>query len=89
MGKRITALRKARNMAQTRLGASQQTARAYEACSRRITVSALPLVARTLSVSRWCCSSGKKQSKAARGKGGPVPQRRQRIEAVLAQAATR
>lgn len=55
MGKRITKLRKAHNLTQTQLaealGVTQQTVQAYEAGSRRIPVSALPMVARTLSVS--------------------------------------
>lgn len=55
LGERITQLRKARGMTQTQLaetlGVSQQTIQAYEVGRRRIQVSALPVVARILSVS--------------------------------------
>ena len=55
LGERIASLRKARNITQTQLaealGLSQQTVHAYEAGSRRIPVSALPVVASTLTVS--------------------------------------
>jgi transcriptional regulator with XRE-family HTH domain len=86
MGERIASLRKARNMTQTQLaealGVTQQTVQAYEAGSRRIPVSALPVVARTLSVSLMVLFGEEQQAKAARGKGGPVPQWQQQIEAV-------
>lgn len=84
MGERIASLRKARNMTQTQLaealGVTQQTVQAYEAGSRRIPVSALPVVARTLSVSLMVLFGEEQQ--AARGKRGPVPQWQQQIEAV-------
>jgi transcriptional regulator with XRE-family HTH domain len=54
LGERITKLRKARGITQAQLadilGVSQQTIQAYEVGRRRIQVSALPTVARTLSV---------------------------------------
>ena len=54
LGERITNLRKARGITQVELaeilGVSQQTVQAYEVGRRRIQVSALPVVARTLGV---------------------------------------
>lgn len=92
MGERIAQLRKARNLTQTQLaealGVTQQTAQAYEAGSRRIPVSALPTVARTLSVSLMELFGEDQQDKAARGargaggKRGPMPQWQQHIEAI-------
>jgi transcriptional regulator with XRE-family HTH domain len=73
MGERIASLRKARNLTQTQL--------AYEAGSRRIPVSALPTVARTLSVSLMVLF-GQEQEKAASRRRGPVPQWQQHIEAI-------
>jgi transcriptional regulator with XRE-family HTH domain len=84
MGERIASLRRARNLTQTHLaealGVSQQAVQAYEAGTRRIPVSALPVVAETLSVSLEDLFGT--QAKAARGKRGPVPQWQQHIEAV-------
>lgn len=55
LGERIALLRKARDITQVQLaevlGVSQQTVQAYEAGRRRVPVSALPVLARTLSVS--------------------------------------
>src|SRR5438034_9218568 len=80
MGERIASLRKTRNLTQTQLaealGVTQQTVQAYEAGSRRIPVSALPVVARTLSVSLMVLfgeEQGKGEKAAARRRG-PVPQ---------------
>lgn len=56
-----------------------------EAGSRRIPVSALPTVARTLSVSLMELFGEEQQGKAARGvsgKRGPMPQWQQHIEAI-------
>jgi transcriptional regulator with XRE-family HTH domain len=54
LGERIASLRKAHNITQAQLaealGVSQQTVQAYEVGRRRIPVSALPIVARTLAV---------------------------------------
>lgn len=55
LGERITRLRKARGITQVQLadmlGVSQQTIQAYEVGRRRIQVSALSIIAHTLSVS--------------------------------------
>ncbi len=90
MGERIASLRKARNLTQTHLaealGVTQQAVQAYEAGSRRIPVSALPSVARTLAVSMMELFGEEPQGKAARssasGKRGPMPQWQQHIEAI-------
>ena len=87
MGERIASLRKARNLTQTQLaealGVTQQTVQAYEAGSRRIPVSALPVVARTLSVSLMVFfGEQQQQEKAASRRRGPVPQWQQHIEAI-------
>ena len=54
LGERIASLRKVHNITQVQLaealGVSQQTIQAYEVGRRRIPVSALPIVARTLVV---------------------------------------
>jgi transcriptional regulator with XRE-family HTH domain len=85
LGERICQLRKARSITQVQLaealGVSQQTIHAYEAGSRRIPVSALPVVASTLAVSLEVLF-GEEHTKATRGKRGPVPQWQQHIEAV-------
>ena len=84
LGERIAQLRKERNMTQTQLaevlGVAQQTVQAYEAGSRRIPVSALPVVANTLAVPLEVLF-GEQQQPAGR-KRGPVPQWRQQMEAV-------
>jgi transcriptional regulator with XRE-family HTH domain len=87
MGERITKLRKAHNLTQTQLaealGVTQQTVQAYEAGSRRIPVSALPMVARTLSVSLMeLFGEEPPQDKPAKRRRGPVPQWQQHIEAI-------
>lgn len=87
MGERITKLRKAHNLTQTQLaealGVTQQTVQAYEAGSRRIPVSALPMVARTLSVSLMeLFGEEPQQDKATKRRRGPVPQWQQHIEAI-------
>ncbi len=88
LGERIAEQRKARNLTQTQLaealGVTQQTVQAYEAGSRRIPVSALPAVARTLSVSLMALFGEEQpasQGIAARRRG-PVPQWQQHIEAI-------
>lgn len=87
MGERITKLRKAHNLTQTQLaealGVTQQTVQAYEAGSRRIPVSALPMVARTLSVSLMeLFGEEPQQDKSTKRRRGPVPQWQQHIEAI-------
>lgn len=84
MGERIAALRKAHNVTQVQLaealGVSQQTLQSYEVGRRRIPVSALPVVAHTLSVSLDELFGERKP--ATRSKRGPAPQWQQQIEAV-------
>ncbi|WP_423601419.1 helix-turn-helix domain-containing protein [Roseateles sp. MS654] len=75
---------KANNVTQVQfaeaLGISQQTLQSYEVGRRRIPVSALPTVARTLSVSLDELFGEDKP--ASRAKRGPVPQWQQQIEAI-------
>lgn len=84
MGERVAQLRKARNLTQTQLaealGVAQQTVQGYEAGSRRIPVSALPLLAKTLDVPLEVLFG--EESKPMRSKRGPVPLWQQHIEAV-------
>jgi transcriptional regulator with XRE-family HTH domain len=89
MGERIANLRKTRNLTQTQLaealGVTQQTVQAYEAGSRRIPVSALPTVAKTLAVSLVTLfgqDSPDKDKSAAVRRRGPMPQWQQHIEAI-------
>ncbi len=84
MGERIAQLRKARDMTQAQLagvlGVAQQTVQGYEAGSRRIPVSTLPLVAATLSVSLDELFGT--EHKPSRSKRGPIPQWQQHIDAI-------
>lgn len=84
MGERIAALRRANNITQVQLaealGVSQQTLQSYEVGRRRIPVSAMPVVARTLSVSLDELFGS--EAKAARGKRGPASKLAQQIEIV-------
>jgi transcriptional regulator with XRE-family HTH domain len=84
MGERIAQLRKARDLTQTQLaevlGVKQQTVQGYEAGSRRIPVSMLPKLARTLEVSLEVLFG--EEVKASRGKRGPVPQWQEQMEAI-------
>ena len=84
LGERIASLRKANNVTQVQLaealGVLQQTLQSYEVGRRRIPVSALPVVASTLSVSLDELFGS--EHKAARSKRGPVPQWQQQMEAV-------
>jgi transcriptional regulator with XRE-family HTH domain len=87
MGERIAQLRKARNLTQAQLaevlGVAQQTVQGYEAGSRRIPVSTLPVVAHTLAVSLdELFGSQVKAARASGSKRGPVPQWQQHIEAI-------
>jgi transcriptional regulator with XRE-family HTH domain len=83
LGERISSLRKARNITQVQLaealGISQQTVQAYEVGRRRIPVSALPIVARTLAVSLEELFGAAHHGKSKRG---PVPKWQQQIEAI-------
>ena len=84
LGGRIAQLRKTRDMTQTQLaevlGVAQQTVQAYEAGARRIPVSTLPLLAKTLGVSLEVLFG--EEVKANRGKRGPVPQWQEQMEAI-------
>lgn len=84
LGERIAALRRARNVTQTQLaealGVSQQTVQAYEAGRRRIPVSALPVVARTLSATLEDLFG--ETGQPARAKRGPAPKWAQQIEEI-------
>ncbi len=84
MGGRIAQLRKTRDMTQTQLaevlGVAQQTVQAYEAGARRIPVSTLPLLAKTLGVSLEVLFG--EESKPGRAKRGPVPQWQQHMERI-------
>jgi transcriptional regulator with XRE-family HTH domain len=84
MGGRIAQLRKAHDMTQTQLaevlGVAQQTVQAYEAGARRIPVSTLPLLAKTLGVSLEVLFG--EESKPGRAKRGPVPQWQEQMEAI-------
>lgn len=84
MGERIATLRKAHAVTQVQLaealGVSQQTVQAYEVGRRRIPVSALPVVARLLSVpmDELFGTTGQ----AARSKRGPMSQLERSIERI-------
>ena len=84
MGERIAALRRANNITQVQLaealGVSQQTLQSYEVGRRRIPVSAMPVVARTLSVSLDELFGS--EAKAVRSKRGPASRLAQQIEVV-------
>jgi transcriptional regulator with XRE-family HTH domain len=84
MGERIAALRRTNNITQVQLaqalGVSQQTLQSYEVGRRRIPVSAMPVVARTLSVSLDELFGS--EVKAARGRRGPASKLAQQIEVV-------
>jgi transcriptional regulator with XRE-family HTH domain len=85
MGERIAQLRKTRGLTQTQLaevlGVKQQTVTGYESGSRRIPVSALPLLAKTLEVSLEVLFG--EEPKPARGsRRGPVPQWQEQMEAI-------
>ncbi len=80
LGARIAELRKAQNVTQVQLAQSldisQQTMNAYEMGHRRVPVSALPTLARTLGVSLEDLI-GEKPTPTKRG---PAPQIQQKIE---------
>jgi transcriptional regulator with XRE-family HTH domain len=84
LGERIAALRREHNVTQVQLaealGVSQQTMQSYEVGRRRIPVSAMPLVARTLKVSLEELFG--EEAKPARSRRGPVPQWQEHIEAI-------
>lgn len=83
LGERIAQFRKARGITQVQLaetlGVSQQTIQAYEVGRRRIQVSTLPVVARTLSVSLEDLFG---EADTAPRKRGPAPKWQKQIEAI-------
>lgn len=86
LGERIAASRRQHDVTQVQLaealGVSQQTLQSYEVGRRRIPVSALPVVARTLSVSLEELFGESQQ--AARTKRGPAPKWEQQLQRVAA-----
>jgi transcriptional regulator with XRE-family HTH domain len=84
LGERIASLRRANDITQVQLaealGVSQQTLQSYEVGRRRLPVSALPVVASTLSVSLEELFGA--TTRAARGKRGPASRLHQQIDAV-------
>lgn len=90
LGERIASMRKAREITQAQLaealGVSQQTVQAYEVGRRRIPVSALPVVARTVGVSLEELFGEKKKEKSPvrvrGGKRGPASRLEQQIEEI-------
>ena len=85
LGGRISELRKAQGMTQVQLaevlGVAQQTLQAYEGGARRMPVSTLPLLAKTLGVSLEVLF-GEESAKPVRSKRGPVPAWQQHVEAI-------
>lgn len=83
LGERMTQFRKARGITQVQLaatlGVSQQTYQSYEVGRRRIQVSALPVVARALSVSLEDLFG---ESDSSPRKRGPAPKWQKQIEAI-------
>jgi len=85
LGERVAQLRKARSITQVQLaqalGVSQQTVQAYEVGRRRIPVSTLRLLAKTLDVSLDELMAEGKHSPRKRG---PVPQVQRQLERISA-----
>jgi transcriptional regulator with XRE-family HTH domain len=83
LGERVTQLRKARSITQVQLaqalGVSQQTVQSYEVGRRRIPVSTLRLLAKTLSVS---LDELMAEGEHAPRKRGPVPQFQRHLERI-------
>jgi transcriptional regulator with XRE-family HTH domain len=83
LGERVTQLRKARSITQVQLaqalGVSQQTVQSYEVGRRRIPVSTLRLLAKTLSVS---LDELMAEGEHAPRKRGPVPQIQRHLERI-------
>lgn len=83
LGERIASLRKVHSITQAQLaealGVSQQTVQAYEMGRRRIPVSAMPVVARTLAVPLEELFG---ESSRPASKRGPASRLQQQIEAV-------
>jgi transcriptional regulator with XRE-family HTH domain len=85
LGGRIAKLRKLCGLTQVQLAevlsVAQQTLQAYEGGARRIPVSTLPLLAKTLGVSLEVLF-GEEPVKPARSRRGPVPQWQHHVEAI-------
>lgn len=85
LGARVADLRKAQNITQVQmaeaLGVSQQTINSYEVGRRRIPVSALPTLARTLAVSIEELL-GEPAPKKTNGKRGPASKLQQQIDII-------
>jgi transcriptional regulator with XRE-family HTH domain len=83
LGARVASLRKNAHITQVQmaetLGVSQQTINAYEAGSRRIPVSALPVLAKTLGIGLEELLG---ESGAAAKKRGPTPKLQQHMERI-------
>lgn len=88
LGERIARLRREHEVTQVQLaealGVSQQTMQSYEVGRRRIPVSALPLVAQTLSVSLEDLFGQGKPVTAARSKRGPASKLEQHLQRISA-----
>jgi transcriptional regulator with XRE-family HTH domain len=87
MGGRIATLRKERDITQVQLaqalGISQQTLQSYECGRRRVPVSALPVVARHLSVTLdELFDTPTPNNKEAAAKRGPLPQWQQQFQRI-------
>jgi transcriptional regulator with XRE-family HTH domain len=84
LGARVAELRKARDITQVKmaetLGVSQQTINSYEVGRRRIPVSALPALARSLGVSLEELLG---EDSGAAKKRGPTPKLQQQIERIM------
>ena len=85
LGERVAQLRKARSITQVQLaealGVSQQTVQAYEVGRRRIPVSTLRLLAKTLDVS---LDELMAEGEHAPRKRGPVPRVQRQLERISA-----
>jgi len=85
LGERVAQLRKARSITQVQLaeslGVSQQTVQAYEVGRRRIPVSTLRLLAKTLDAS---LDELMVEGEPAPRKRGPVPQVQRQLERISA-----
>lgn len=92
LGARIAQLRENRSVAQVQLAealnVSQQTFQAYEVGRRRIPVSALPVVAHTLTVPLEELFGETEPVTSAPRKRGPVPRWQQQIEAIARRPKT-
>ena len=83
-GERLAQLRKAQGLTQVQLaqalGVSQQAVTAYESGHRRVPISLLPLLARTLGVTVEALIGG--QTARSTAKRGPAPKLQQQLERI-------